>query len=110
MRWLVGIGVLVGTACGPVTMQQRAEEAEKSGDWAKAMANYDYEYEHAAYRDREKLAPARDKAATKWMESELGKARTALTSDDAETAFGIATTLTREAKKRKRSPAAKRVR
>ncbi len=101
---LVAVVVLtiIGVAgCGPVTMQTRAEDAERSGDWAKAMANYDFEYEASLPGERAQLEGPRNNAATKWIESELAKAKALWSSDNPEAAFGILSTLTREAKKRK---------
>ncbi len=102
-RFVVTLGLMLdlGAGCGPVTMQQRAEEAEQSGDWAKAMAGYDYEYDKTLPRERDRLEAPRNHAATQWMRGELARAKTALATGEPEAAFGIATTLTREAKRRK---------
>lgn len=82
-------------------MQQRAEEAQQSGDWAKAMAAYDYEYEQALPAQRRELEVPRNNAAMAWIRGELARAKEALETRSPIDAFGIVSTLTREAKKRK---------
>src|SRR4051794_39146657 len=81
-----GLGGCVQSTSG------RGAAAASRGDWGTAMMTYEL--------DPSDDTRARDEAATKWIRGELVNAQGFVDAGDGEKAFGIASTLSREAKKR----------